>query len=145
MDEPKLEWGLTWAPPDDTPAAWGARGIVEERGFSLLGDRQCFIGDDEARKRLRALLNGPGHGDGALAKAQDQARALQDEGKLWKHPPYRDPETLDPIDWSKEIKERPDVKTTPILYEDDAICVQGSTNGSYGHIYLAAWLKPETT
>lgn len=82
--EPKLAWGLSWAVPEDSHAAWGARAIVEGTGFGLLPDRQSIWSDDDAaRKKLIAALNGPGEPVfGALHHAQERVTALREAGTI---------------------------------------------------------------
>lgn len=122
--EPKLGWGLRHAVPEDARAAWGARAIVEERGFSLLPDRQeIWAADQEAKDALASALNGPNRGDGAISKAQETAGKLMDAGEIRNQSGGRD-----------EPGEH-------LLYENDEIKIVGNTNGSYGYLYLAGWLK----
>jgi hypothetical protein len=139
--EPKLAWGLSWAVPEDSHAAWGARAIVEGTGFSLLPDRQSiWSDDDEARKKLIAALNGPLLGTwqvlrthehparGALHHAQERVTALREAGAI-----------------CGPNGEGGDQDQEHVLYEDDAVKMVGNTNGSFGYLYIAAWLKPEAT
>jgi len=128
--EPKLAWGLSWAVPEDSHAAWGARAIVEGTGFGLLPDRQSIWSDDDAaRKKLIAALNGPGEPVfGALHHAQERVTALREAGTI-----------------CGPNGEGGDLEQENVLYEDDAVKMVGNTNGSFGYLYIAAWLKPEAT
>lgn len=102
---------------------------MEGDGFCLLPDRQGLAGPD--RKVLMDKMNG-----GIMAKVQERTRELQAEGKVWTHPSH-------PIDWGAEVRNRPDRGSLVVLYEDDEVKVVANSNGSYGYLYLAAWLKPE--
>ncbi len=126
--KPKLAWGLSWAVPEVAHAAWGARAIVEGTGFGLLHDRQSIWSDDDAaRQKLIAVLNGPGGGDGAIHQAQEKVAALREAGTI-----------------CGPNGQGGDTPQEHVLYEDDAVKMVGNTNGSFGYLYITAWLKPET-
>jgi len=116
-----LNWGMNVA-PEEAPAAWGARAIIEGASFGLLHDRQGVRSDDNvARQRLVALLNG-----GVIRKAQGRVAELRLDGTI-----------------CGPNGEGGDTPGSHVLYEDDAVKVMGDTHGSHGYLYLAAWLKTE--
>jgi len=101
---------------DSSPAIWGARAIVENSsmGFALVPGRNSWYTEDErARKALVVALN-----KGVLDACRAEFVRLRDEN--W--------------DINRVSQEY-------VLFEDDAIRVVGNTNGSYGYLYLAAWIK----
>ena len=102
--------------PTEAPAAWGARAIEDNEGFSLLHDRQSLAGDKEILKTLTTKLNG-----GILQKAQKAWEKIQDETY-----------------WARHTTEGEHV-----LYEDDEIVMKGNTNGSCGYVYIVAYLKTD--
>ncbi len=115
--------GLSWAGvarrhvPMNAEAAWGARAIWERQGYDLatlgfVGNRQSATGTEEARGRLQAFL------DGAMRPLREAFAQAQREG------------------WSQSSA---DVRT--LVETEDGVIV-GTPNGSYGYVYLAAWLKP---
>jgi hypothetical protein len=136
--ERKLQWGLAYAVPEDARAAWGARAIVESHrghGFSLLPDRQdVWAAEPAAKDALLAVLNGPNRGDGAIAKAQEAAGKLLEDGVLRDWQQVRDWDAVSAAGEKDESGEH-------TLYEDERVKIVGNTNGSYGYLYIAGWLK----
>jgi hypothetical protein len=112
----QLGFGMSRAVPEDVTTAWGARLIAP---CDLLHDRQDLVAEnDEAKQELISWLNGEPSGTGAIAKARE-----------WLRENYRGMRQ----DWDDEH----------ILYEDTDGKIVGSTNASYGYVYVAGWLKPD--
>jgi hypothetical protein len=100
--------------PDDARAVWGARLIWPN---DLLHDRQDIASsDDEARFDLIAWLNGPNRGDGAISKMRDKLMVPSELG------------------WTQSGTDE------VTLYEDGTGKIVGSPQGSFGYVYVAAWL-----
>lgn len=115
-EKPSLEFGYDVAVPQDTRAAWGARTIAEEVPMSLLPDRQALCWRTKAaRSRLVHLLN-----DGVLKKIKEEYSRLHSSGEIQNNR-------------ANEV----------VLYDGPKVRAVGNTNGSYGHFYVAAWLKEE--
>jgi hypothetical protein len=112
----KMAFGLNAALPEGVEAAWGARLIFPD---DLLWDRQGTIRDDDSSAwlELQAWLDGKPRGKGALKAALDRARALADSGELCSS-------------GTEQVT----------LYEDADGTIVGNPNGSYGYLYVAAWL-----
>jgi hypothetical protein len=102
--------------PQEAKAVWGARLLWDEvaaGGPGLVHDRLDFGGEQsEVRKLLLALNAGVGN------EMTKTAKALIDEGKMTAS--------------SSE---------SFVLYEDDKVKAQASPQGSFGYLYVAAWLK----
>jgi hypothetical protein len=115
-DRLKIGYGrMTY--PDTARAVWGARLIWPN---DLVWDRQdiaAWTGDD--KDALVAWLNGPNRGNGALRAAIDVL--------------------ADPYNVGLESSTPSDVEA--VIYEDDRGVIVGSPQGSYGYVYVAAWLK----
>lgn len=104
--------------PDDVQAVWGARLIWPA---DLLHDRQDLAAHSaEAKQELIAWLNGPNRGDGALRKTLD---ALKD--------PY-------------QFFTGNNDDTCALIYSDEQGEIIGSPQGSFGYVYIAAWLHKHT-
>lgn len=140
-----IKFGLFAAlPANPRPTqAWGARAIAEENWswrrwqqagrherkrlgkcpgmfrVELVSDRQSWLDDSdeaaESRSRLSGLLNA-----GPLGKAIEQAARLLDSGEM-----------------------RPDRGGVLTLFQDERLCVLGTTNASCGYLYMVAWEKPQ--
>jgi hypothetical protein len=97
-------------------AIWGARAIAtEDPGFGLVPDRiSWYAGNEAERSALALALN-----KGVLDVCRERFAELKDEH--W--------------DIHRVAKEY-------VLYEDEAIKVVGNTNGSYGYLYLTAFILP---
>lgn len=101
--------------PDDVRAVWGARLIWPN---DLLNDRQDIAArDDEAKAELIAWLNGPNRGDGAIKHMKDKLLVPQELGLSY------------------------DGQQEAVIYEDAEGKIVGSAQGSFGYVYVAAWLK----
>jgi len=124
-----LGFGLRHSIDPKAQASWGARALWEGDGrFSLLWDRQdIWAADAQSKAKLKAALNGPGHGDGALAKANDRSEVLARK--------HSDAPHAEQYRWDGDCD--------AVLYEDDVVIVMGNPRMSCGYIHLAAWLKPE--
>ena len=123
--QPKLAWGLSHAVPDSARAAWGARAIIEGAGFGLLHDRQSvWSADPEAKSALLAILNGPHTGDGAIQASMDAVKLLRQGGHI-----------------CGPNGEGGDDAEEHLLYYDGEVKIVGNTNGSFGYLYIAAWLE----
>lgn len=111
---PTLAFGCSKALPENVEMAWGARLIFPD---DLLWDRQaCLDSDTYEKKHMKAdLLTWLSAGAGDAARKE--ARILADDGML-----------------------RPSHDHTVTLYTDDRGTVRGSPQGSYGYLYIAAWL-----
>jgi hypothetical protein len=107
----KAEWGLD--APQATLAMWGARAISLQTGFDLLHDRQDIQGQEPHRGALIALLNDKG----ILARARKTWVTLKNRGEV-----------------------RDDESRRVVLVDHPSIRVEASTNGSYGYVYLVAYL-----
>ncbi|MBB77361.1 MAG: hypothetical protein CMJ75_22885 [Planctomycetaceae bacterium] len=112
-ESPALVWGWQKV-PHETTAAWGARAIATPGGLDLLPDRQSLSWrSEEERSRLVGLLNG-----GALEAIQETYAFLRQTGGL-----------------------RDDQGEDVVLYDGPDLKAMGSTQGSCGYFYVAAWLK----
>ncbi len=109
----QLPYGCNRGLPDDVTVAWGARMIWPD---DLVWDRQGCAGGAEGELERRELLDWLGGGAGDAMRAE--ARGLRASGEL--------------TPGSEEIV---------TLYEDAAGKVVGSPQGSFGYLYVAAWLK----
>jgi hypothetical protein len=109
-------WGLN-AHPEDSPAYWGARAILTsgKNPIDFVPNRQSGGGD--LFSVLASLLNDAG----GLKIAQARVRALLDTWQMS----------------SRESK-------LFTLVDNDMMTMVANTNGSYGYLYISAWLKPET-
>ena len=120
-NDPDFTWGyapaIERAQMDGSPAIWGARVIATEGpGFGIVPNRvSWYTADMGARRALVIALN-----SGILDACRERFAELKDEH--W--------------DIHRVAKEY-------VLYEDDAVKVVGNTNGSFGYLYLAAFIKPE--
>jgi hypothetical protein len=112
----QLEFGLNLSDDISTPlAVWGARAITNEQGMiDLVYNRQAWYGETEHRKKLGDLINK------YLPHIQLRYKQLLREGKV-------------SMDKSNRV----------VLAEDlDAnLHVEGNTNGSFGYLYLVAWIE----
>jgi hypothetical protein len=109
----KLSWGLQ--PPPGASVAWGARAIFKDGGVDLLHDRQGMVGDKGAKESLAEALNG-----GPLGAAREQAYTLWSQGKI-----------------------RGDVAGMVTLVDDGQVVIEADTRGSYGYLYMVAYLRTE--
>jgi hypothetical protein len=101
--------------PDDVRAVWGARLIWPN---DLLWDRQDLAAhDDDSKQALIAWLNGPNSGDGAIKTMRDKLTA---------------PSSLGLTSNGEE---------EAVIFEDEIGKIIGSAQGSYGYLYVCAWLK----
>lgn len=122
--QPRLAWGLTHAVPDTARAAWGARAIIEGEGYGLLPDRQSvWAADPESKAALIGILNGSDN-DGAIKASMEAVKILRRGGHL-----------------CGPNGEGGDESEEHLLYYDGEVKIVGNTNGSYGYIYIAAWLE----
>jgi hypothetical protein len=95
-------------------AAWGARLIVDQTGFTdFVHDRQGAFGDESEMAALFAWLN-----MGSFDSAREKASVLLRR---------------------REMDTRGEREF--VLYEDDKGKIVGNTNASAGYLYVAAWLK----
>lgn len=100
--------------PDDVQAVWGARLIWPN---DLVPDRQDIAAHNaEAKAELVAWLNGPNRGDGAISKMRDKLMVPSELG------------------WTQSSTDE------VTLYEDGTGKIVGSPQGSFGYVYVAAWL-----
>lgn len=112
--KPFLQFGANGMIPDGTPAAWGARLIVKQDGYTdFVPDRQSAYGDSD---ELIAALN-----DGnTFREIRDTiSKALRD---------YR------------LVTSR---KTT-IAFQIGRLVVAADTAASFGYCYVAAWFSTST-
>ena len=119
-NDPDFTWGyapaIERAQMDGSPAIWGARVIATEGpGFGIVPDRVSWYTEDmDARRALASAL-----GCGILDVCRERFVELRQTHE----------------DIHRESREY-------VLYEDDAVRVVGNTNGSFGYLYLAAFIKP---
>ena len=110
----ELEFGLKFSIPEDAPAGWGARTIQHGEVLDYVPDRQdAFAKDEASGKVFMEVINRTGMRDAINASY----RKLYLEGKL-----------------------RGSQEGVEVLFEDEAIKVVADTRGSYGYVYLAAWI-----
>jgi len=125
----QLEFGYPPGLPDaleigdqlytSTPAAWGARGNLENKGVSLLWDRQSVSSrNGQVNQMLIDVLNGNPTGTGAINSAIKEASRLLRRGVI-------------SSDEAKEV----------ILYDGNLARIVANTNASYGHLYIVGFLK----
>lgn len=111
-----LVFGLIHEIPEDSPAAWGARTIQQDTWMDIVHDRQDLFAIDKGHMTaLKTLLN---EGN-VLQLCQHNYRLAREKFEL-----------------------QSDKEGTVILYEDKAICIKADTNGSFGYVYVCAYLKP---
>jgi hypothetical protein len=114
MDKLKLAFGRQTF-PDNVQAVWGARLIWPD---DLVWDRQDIgFHDNDAKTELIAWLNGVPAGKGALQKMRDN---------------LRDPSSVG-FTGQGDTNEA-------VIYEDEHGKIIGSPQGSYGYIYVCAWM-----
>lgn len=117
-NERSLAFGANWLVPEKVPAAWGARFIWPD---DMLPDRQgTFADSDDDRNALFQWLNGSGvfSGFGALGLARRNARRLADAGAITSS-------------GTGEV----------VLHDDSDGRIVADPHGSYGYLYVAAWLR----
>jgi hypothetical protein len=105
-------FGLTDAIPDDAAASFGARAILKGAHPSVPPDR--FSWSDDSNDLRTAMAERK-----VMSTAFKQVEALVKTGRMAAHEGAQH-----------------------VLYEDADLVVVGDTRGSYGYLYLAAWLKP---
>jgi hypothetical protein len=112
------DWGLGLQ-PDDAPAYWGARAILDLRQpknpIDLLPDRQG--GGGPLFSVLASLLSDAG----GMKVAQARVKALLNNNIM----SSRDGQRF-------------------TLIDNDMMKMVADTRGSHGYLYISAWLKPET-
>jgi hypothetical protein len=107
----RLSFGLNWGYPEDAKALWGARLITDGARLDFVFDRQSCVGDEVAGKELVEHFN--------KVKAYAKVREV----------------------WDARHHELYHETAVTKFYEDDKIVVIGSTNNSYGYLYITAYLK----
>lgn len=108
----KMQWGYRNGFPDDVTDGWGARGILERGEVDLLRDRQDHFGDVDKANKFCAAFNFN------KDKWRKNVKELCDRGEI-------DPSKTNHV----------------TIYEDEDIIVVGNTQGSFGYLYLAGWIK----
>ena len=114
IDEPKLAFG--YHVPDDanTDAAWGARMITQGAYLDFLGDRQSLVyRTEEARDKLTTALDG-----WVIKQMREVYKRKYDRFEV-----------------------SPNYEHEFIIYEGKDIMALANTNGSFGYLYISAWLK----
>lgn len=112
-----LPFGCTRGLPAGCTVAWGARMIAPA---DLLASRQgCAGGEDGSPERAKLL-------EWISGGAAEKARAAAREAKMGT-----------PAGWGDYAANSQAVVT---LYEDATGKIVGSSQASYGYVYLAAWL-----
>lgn len=115
------EFGYPPAVPENAPAVWGARSIIDPgpngtKVMGLLPDRQgLWACDDRHKAALLALLNDCK----VLEIAQRVFGHKYDKGEI-----------------------RSDEPNEVVLYDSLGLKVVGNSNGSCGYFYVSAFLKP---
>ena len=114
-------WGqpAAWEAPAGV-AIWGARWIYPD---DQLYDRQGFNEVEDGRDQLREWLNDTSAGipdpkGTRITKAMEQA-----------------------VELDRAIAIRQSSKAVVTLYEDEVGIIKANPSGSFGHLYVAAWLK----
>lgn len=102
--------------PEKSPAIWAARMIAPD---DLLYDRQSAQGPD-VDILLGYLNKGTSHPSGVLSEVKELLRQAHQCGWMV---PYE--------------------AENVVLWQDEAMCVVANTNGSYGYVYVAAFLWPK--
>jgi len=77
-----IQWGLSSLVPEDAPAAWGARAILQNGFVDLIPDRQGMGFSDDLAKHSLAVWLGT-QGLAWLGRIAKQMRG--DESKLYEH------------------------------------------------------------
>jgi hypothetical protein len=112
----EMTFGLVNEIPKDSPSGWGARAIQKGSCLDIVWDRQDVFAVDEAHHNVLSLLLNRA---GMFEHIQGKYAELYNSGKL-----------------------QGNQAGTEVLFEDHALVVVANTNGSYGYVYLAAYLKP---
>jgi hypothetical protein len=112
MSKPKLQFGCVREIPEGIETAWGARWIFPN---DFVWDRQCVEGPEA--KALESWLQAP-TGNSHLRQAIMQAGVL-----------------------AKNLMLASSDHDAVVLYEDDEGKIVGNPQGSYGYLYVCAWLK----
>lgn len=116
---PEWHFGLWSECPGDVPVAWGARAILQDGRFSLLGDRQTMVGASQAvREAFSRTLN-----DRVIGYANDACESM-----------------FFGIDANKP-RIRHNESQLVTLFEDFEMKVLANTNASGGYLYIIAFPK----
>lgn len=111
----ELSFGLIREIPNDAPAGFGARCIQSGSCLDFVWNRSdVFAITDGHFKALKAIMNA-----GVSHELNSAYTKAYNAGEL----------------------ER-DTDNTVTLYDDKALTIKANTNGSYGYVYLCAYLKP---
>lgn len=108
----EMNWGYRNGFPDDVTDGWGARGILQRGEVDLLNDRQSYFGDAEIVDQFCSRMN---------ANKEKWRKNVKD------------------LYYSGEVD--PSKNNHVVIYEDEFIKMVGNTQGSFGHFYMAGWLK----
>lgn len=131
-----LPFGMNWGLVPGIKAAWGARAIIDQKGMvDLLPDRQGTGCLDEESVEHEAL-------------AEKTMAWLNDETKKVARTDLHKQETARPFVQAralashmlKEYKMEWSSNQGFILYTDKQGAIIASPNGSYGYLYIAAYL-----
>ena len=109
---PSLTFGLSSAVPPEAKAAWGARLIFRESSRGKF----CILYD-------RQSAVGDKEHKEELGRVLN-LKALKEAAEMW--------QTVSPGESDREEY---------LLYDDGRVRMKASPNGSYGYIYVAAWIE----
>jgi hypothetical protein len=113
--ETPLEWGLNTKESLTKSVKWGARTVLYQDHFDILGDRQAYIGGQAELSTLIQWIN-----KGVLQQAQLNVKLLREGMHM-----------------------QSDVDQEFTLYTDDYGTVLGNTRGSCGYLYIVAYRNRE--
>jgi len=112
----RLSWGLQ--PPEGAPAAWGARAIQLDDTLDFVPNRQSVYSKSEGTTMaLTAVLDRPG----MRKLIMERYTEAYNSGKLL-----------------------PSEAGEVTLFEDLVLVVKADTKGSYGYVYIVAYLDEHT-
>lgn len=107
-----MKFGYSAGVPDEVTDGWGARLILSNGDVDMLPDRQGYFGNAET---VNVFCN---HLNSVKNKWRGNVKTLYYSGE---------------IDSSKS--------NHVTIYEDEKVILVGNTNGSFGYLYVAGWLK----
>jgi hypothetical protein len=114
MGDNRLSFGYNQGLPECVEAAWGCRAIITPDGaIDVVPDRTSTYGPEDAYRRLAYQLDTMVRGARWRARASELlAAGTMDPGRPGEH----------------------------VLLDDGAVIIKGNTKGSFGYLYVCAYL-----